>query len=453
MSENSRRARSSPITVVAGPATWCLNRRGGVPLSISLGSTPSTGQQRGRGWLSVVVVIGAICLVLKLWIAASTFGTDDVRYWSQFLGGVEEHGPIGIYGTEGYEAPYNHPPLAGWMLLGMAKLADLGLSVPFLVRVPAILADLGTALMIFLLLRHGHSDRAAAVTACLFSISPVLFVISGFHGNTDPVFVLLVLVASHALVLRSNGFVAGVSIALAVSVKLTPVVMLPLLLVLAVRRGRRVWVRFLAGGAVVVTVLWLPALALRGPEMFSQVLGYAGVGPRQWGLSGIALALGVPGKVVFGLGDLMRFFVVAFSALVPLALLRTARSDQVALLGLPLSVFLLLTPTFGYQYLAWALAPAFLLAPWALANLYSLAAGLTAVLVYSSWSDAPPWQWDEARSTPTPDQYLPLLSLTWAVLALVCLSGARRATSSSPPVGSRAHANVQNRTEAGNVND
>lgn len=422
-------------------------------MSSRLGSTPSTGREHGRGWLSAVIVVGVVCLVLKLWIAASTFGTDDVRYWSEFLGGVEEHGPIGIYGTDGYEAPYNHPPLVGWMLLGMANLADLGLSVPFLVRVPAILADLGAALMIFLLLRHGRSDRTAAVAACLFSTSPLLFVISGFHGNTDPVFILLALVASHALVLRSNGLVAGVSIALAVSVKLTPVVMLPLLLVLAVRAGRRVWVRFLAGGAVVAVVLWLPALGLRGPEMFSQVLGYAGVGPRQWGLSGLASALGVPGDVVFGLGDLTRFLVVAFSAVAPLALLRTARTDQVALLGLPLCLFLLLTPTFGYQYLTWALAPAFLLAPWVLANLYSFASGLTAVLVYSSWNDAPPWRWDEARSTPTPDQYLPLLALTWAVLAMVCVSGARRATSSPSPTRSRAHDFVQNRAEAGNVKD
>lgn len=380
---------------------------------------------RTTPWPVLVLVVATVCTGIKLWIAASTYGTDDVRYWTGFLQGVVDHGPIGIYGVTTFEAPYNHPPLAGWMLLGFSRLTEAGVSFPFLIRVPASLADIACAVLVFRLLRLRQSERLAGISALVFAVSPLLFVISGFHGNTDPVFVMLGLLAGYAILGSGRGLLAGVAIGLALSVKLTPVVMLPVLLVLAVRAGRQVWTRFLVGGGVVFLVLWVPALVLRGPEFRTQVLGYSGAGPRQWGFSEIARVLGVDDDTIYAGGNALRFLVVVVAALLPAVLAMSPRVDRVAVLGLPLCLFLFLTPSFGYQYLTWALAPAFLLAPLLPAALYSLGSGLSAILVYSEWNGAPPWDWYEARSTPTPTAYLPVLALTWLLLGLVCLSTLR----------------------------
>lgn len=372
-------------------------------------------------WSTRVLALAALCTVLKLWIALRTYGTDDVRYWTGFLRGVAQHGPIGVYGVQGFEAPYNHPPLIGWVLLVFSKLHEAGLSIPFLIRAPASVADLFSSVLVFRLLRQVSSERQAGVMACVFATSPLLFVISGFHGNTDPVFILFVLTAGYAII-RERGTLAGVAAGLAISVKLTPVVMMPLLLILAVRRGRSVWTGFLAGGGGVFALVWLPAFVLRRHEVTSQVLNYSGAGPRQWGLSQIARWLGAPESGIFQEGDHLRFLSVALAALAPACIALVRPNHDVRLLGLPLCLFLWLSPSFGYQYLTWALAPAFLLAPLLPAALYSSVAGLTAVLVYSGWNDAPPWDWYEARSTPTPEALLPLLALTWISLGLVCLS-------------------------------
>ena len=74
-------------------------------------------QQRRR----VVVIVAVAAAVFKLFIAATTLGSNDVPNFFEFAKGVREFGPIGIYGHQFVEGPhvfpvYNHPPLIGWLL-------------------------------------------------------------------------------------------------------------------------------------------------------------------------------------------------------------------------------------------------------------------------------------------------------------------------------------------------
>ena len=52
-----------------------------------------------------------------------------------------------------------------------------------LARVPASLADLGAALLVFEVLRTRRPLQLAARSAILVAVSPVLFVASGLHGD------------------------------------------------------------------------------------------------------------------------------------------------------------------------------------------------------------------------------------------------------------------------------
>ena len=131
-------------------------------------------------------------------------------YWGAFAQGVRRFGPVGIYGHDFRVPVYNHGPLAGWMLEAINWLLDRGItSFQFLIRVPACLADFVTALLVFELVRVVRPAREAAIAAVLVVCSPVLFVISGFHGNTDPVFVMFALLSVYLLIVRGWALAAG----------------------------------------------------------------------------------------------------------------------------------------------------------------------------------------------------------------------------------------------------
>ena len=173
-------------------------------------------------------------------MAATTFGTNDVAYWGAFAFVVDHVGPIRVYGEQFVE-PYNHMPLAGWMLVLFNGLTGLGPDLGFWIRLTASLADVVTAYLVWQLVRQYRTDREASFAAAAVAASPLMIVVSGFHGNTDPVFVMLVLMAVYLLQLRGRPLGAGLAFGIAISLKLTPVVVLPWLLFLAVRQGRATW--------------------------------------------------------------------------------------------------------------------------------------------------------------------------------------------------------------------
>lgn len=388
-----------------------------------------------RRW---ILVIALVATIIKVSIAATTFGTNDVHYWSEFVRGAIDRGPVSIYGVDFEQALYNHGPLTSWMLVLIGHLEGLGLPLPFLIRLPASLADLATTVVLFELIRGVRGDRPAAAAAILFSLSPLALIVSGFHGNTDPVFVMLALLAVLALTSWGSGWIGGCAIGLALSVKVVPVVMLPLLGVIAFRCGRRVLRDFVLAGAVVFAVLWVPVLVLEPARFSANVLGYSGVPLRQWGLSQAFVFAGAPWQAVTTAGTDLRFLVVALAASLPAVLAwRRRPSEAVLVSGLPLSLLLALSPAFSMQYLVWGLAPGLLAVRLRVAALFVMFASAFAIVVYSLWNQGPPWLWYEARASPLPTAVLPLMLLTWLSLVRVCFVGMTMSTSHPSPASGR----------------
>jgi hypothetical protein len=88
-----------------------------------------------------------------------------------------------------------------------------------------------TAYLVLEFVRRARSLREATAAGLVFALSPVMFIISGFHGNTDPVFVMFILLSAYLLTVKDRPALAGASAALACSVKLVPIVPLPALIV------------------------------------------------------------------------------------------------------------------------------------------------------------------------------------------------------------------------------
>jgi Glycosyltransferase family 87 len=228
-----------------------------------------------------IVALALVALTLKLAIAYNTIGTNDAVVFYGFAKVLSEHGLEWTYQHSRY---FNHPPLIAYYLRGIYALTeqrwcqDIGLHFPFLLRLPGIIADF---LVVGVLLRMSKTDfRIPTWALALFALSPVSLMVSGFHGNTDPVMVLL-LVCAVWMCLRNRPALAGLFFSLSCQIKIAPLLFLPAFVFfwLSQRKSRD----FLISGAVTTCLLWLEPLT-NFPVLFAKnVLAYG----SYWGLWGI----------------------------------------------------------------------------------------------------------------------------------------------------------------------
>lgn len=359
-------------------------------------------------------------LVLKLVIAATTFGTNDIVHWGDFLTGVKQAGPVGIYALTfpANNSFYNHPPLIGYLLSFVNLVQDAGIPYRFTIRTISSLADVGTTLVVFELLRRRISPAHARMGAIGVAVSPILIMVSGFHGNTDPLFVFLIFLAVLLVVDLHRPGLGGVAIALAVGIKIVPMVVLPVLAVYLVRRNRPQFWRWLAGFVTAFAVTWGPALLLQFGAVRRDVIGYSGVGYSPWGIEQIGHWLGDPSWVAAFAGT-GRSLVVVVCAVVPVIAVCRRPEVIVPAIGWSLIGFLALAPTWGAQYMVWPVAACYLIGiTWG--TLYNIAGGVVLFMVYDRWSGGLPWY--QARATyVVPLHELLAMQVPWLVLVVVLI--------------------------------
>jgi Gpi18-like mannosyltransferase len=387
---------------------------------------PTSPLGRARAALLLIVVFATAC---KLVIAATTYGQNDVNGWLHFAAGVARAGPVGIYNLDFPGRLYNHPPLVGYLLELVIFVVRRGVSFPFAVRLPAISADVVTPFLVLELLRKRRPLRGSLVAAASVAVSPVLFVISAFHGNNDPIFVMFVLLSVYLLVDRRAPALAGLAIAIALGIKIVPIVVVPALLIVAWRAGWRSLLRFCITSGALLAITWGPVLMTAFTPFREHVLGYTGsVNFRVWGLVQMAIWAGSSSLVTWLAGP-GRFLVVLIAAGVPAVLVLKRPERSVEATGLALVILLLLSPAFGTQYFVWAMAPAYLLTFWG-ATAYSVTAGTLLIEVYTRWSGGFPWYFAKA-SLLTQTERVAAMGV-WTTLLVVVALGIRRSLEPVP---------------------
>ncbi|MGW1029264.1 glycosyltransferase 87 family protein [Streptomyces sp. NPDC002577] len=367
-----------------------------------------TGLRRARLVVGGAVVTG---LVLRLYLLIATPGTADVRIFHGFSKAVAEFGPVRIYEQPLPGLPlYNHPPLTGWMLLGMHRLEALGIPFPELVRLPATLADAVATVLVFEIVRRRARVQTATACACVVALSPLLIAISGHHGNNDPVAVMFALAAAHLLADRKRPVAAGLAAAVAVGIKFVPVVAIPVLLVVAARAGRPVFVRFCAGLTGLTALVWGPSVLTVPGALKEHVIDYNGGRWHLWGIVRFADWLDMPGAIAFARGPGHVLFVLLCVAVgVWLAWRRPAEAP--AVVGLTLALLLLLSTGSAIQYLSWPAAALCAVGLWE-GLAYNAVLGAVAYLVYTGPFAT---RWTETT--------LLVAAFGWAVLAVGIASG------------------------------
>lgn len=238
-----------------------------------------------------IVALALVAMTSKLALAYNTIGTNDAVFFYGFAKVLNEHGLQWTYEHSRY---FNHPPLTAYFLRGIFTITeqhwcqDLGIHFPFLLRLPGIIADF---LVVLVLLRISKTHFRIPVWALsIFALSPVSIMVSGFHGNTDPVMIFF-LVCAVWMCLRDQSALAGLFFALSCQIKIVPLLLLPAF-VFYWWSQKRIHA-FLIAGAITTLVLWSEPL-LNFPLLFTKnVLAYG----SYWGIWGITYlfrATGLP---------------------------------------------------------------------------------------------------------------------------------------------------------------
>lgn len=344
-----------------------------------------------RNWRIAIITATALATIIKLYLALATLGTNDFLTWESFLNNVKEFGGIGTYQRPGvFGDPFNHPPFMIHVLKVLGFLSDLTrLPFPFWIRLPAIIADVGSLWLLAKL-------RAPRLMVLLCAVCPTAILISGFHGNTDPVMVFFLLLSVYLLKRFNSDWLAGLAFGMALNIKIVPLVLIPpVFFYLSKMRRRAV---FLGVAMAVLFLASLPYILIDPLLIGHKMLGYGSTYNR-WGWPLLLNFVFLPGSTLPLIGYnsailhqfLFRYSKYAILALVVLfSWMMNRRGKNTPSLffqyGVIVSLFLTLTPGFGVQYLAWLIP--FVIAVGEFTTIFYYATSSAYLFaIYLSWSD------------------------------------------------------------------
>lgn len=341
----------------------------------------------------VVGVVTAISAGLKVVLAAATYGTNDMTSWIHYADYVSANGSISVYA----DIPlYNHPPLVSFWLIALTGVvggADSDL-FPFVFRLLPIAADVGSAIVLWKAAQTFLVGPDALRRTVVAVLSPVLVMVSGFHGNTDSVFGFCVLAAAYLLAVRHRLVPAALMLALALNIKIIPILTVPAFVVwIPLWRDR--WRFAVTTTAAAACGYFFHFLSVPTP-IVRNIFQYASL-EGIWGF-GMLLPDGAwRGQALVLTAALVLFWAVRAGLqnrpVTPLSLLPTVRSEGLfRALALTMLTFLAFTPGFGVQYLSWAAAlVVFVGFRWGLA--FTACGSVFLALVYTHWSGGVPWNY------------------------------------------------------------
>ncbi len=394
---------------------------------------------------SIVLLLAVLSLLAKLYCALTTTGSTDVLIFFQFARYIHHHGLIAMY----RETPlFNHTPLIGWFseAVSMITVNDKDpRDFSFLLRLPAIFSDLAGVLALLWL--REKTGRPAWWAIALFAVSPVGFMISGYHGNVDSLVALGILLAGIACAVEKPEL-SGLFLGLACNVKIIPILFAPAFFFFWWQRGRT-W-RFAIPATLTVLIGWsLPLFFI--PQIFiKDVLGYSSI-QGVWGvtyalrLSGleafknITIEFKTPAQTLVTQG--LKLATVIWVLVLAWRRRRVEPSGIFMTLALSWAVFFVLAPGFGSQYLIW-LAPCFLVASERWYAILTGASSAALFVFYNAISGGMPWDtgFHVEKTAPI---WAPWMLLPWLALCAFLVRSAQLRTSAAPePMESGALAGV-----------
>ena len=360
--------------------------------------TPAASQfseRRAGFWVALAALLAAAA---KATIAWNTIGTNDVITFYQFAASLQNHG---LEWTYVHNVSFNHPPLTAYFLRGIYHLAHLpfvqenAISFPVLLRLPGIVADLITVWAVFRIAKSVES-KIPTWALLVFALSPASLMITGFHGNTDPIMVMFLTIATLAVV-RDRPILCGLFFALSCQIKIIPLLFLPIFFFFWTER--RLAFKFVVPTALIFLVLWAQPL-FNFPIAFAKnVLSYGSF----WGLWGVTYWLRQTGWSEFGrvtylqftpaqavVGTVLKLSIIAIVLSIGWRRRYLGRQSLLRSIAYAWIVFFILSPGVCAQYLVW-LAPFVLLLSPTFFGWLTATSSLFLFFFYNAIADKFPW--------------------------------------------------------------
>jgi hypothetical protein len=351
-----------------------------------------------------VIVAAALAFVVKISLAWNTYGTNDVIFWERDLAKIQHDGGLALYrdGAQIYwngawvrTEPFNQPPFLIHLLRGWGAMADAsGLPMRFWLRLTSVLADIGSLALVWSISKASKL-YIHPLALGLVALSPVSIMVAGFHGNTDPLMVSLLLLSVYLIETGRGEWLAGAAFGMAMNIKIVPMIFAPVLLLYLPTMRRRAGFVVAAGGIFVAASL--PYLAQEPLLIIHRVFGY-GSGVGRWGIPRLihlylpqaAFAAYVAAGKLFALSTVLAASVWIYCGNRKPALFLQC--------GFVAFLFLFVTSGFGVQYLAWLVPWCAALAPrqtW----FFYFASAVYVLALYTLWSWGFPWYLANALDT------------------------------------------------------
>ena len=386
-------------------------------------------------------------LLAKLACAALTSGTNDADAFYNFGRFIWEHGLIAQYRAT---PEFNHTPLTG-LFCALAYGLGQGIGFNFLLRLPGILADY--AVVRLLLRRSEATGTPSQWVLALLALSPVSFMVSGFHGNLDPVLVWLLVLAALECE-RGSAARCGLWLGLACNVKIIPLLVVPVFFFHWIaRRDARPF--FLTAGAVIATGWGMPLLVIP-TSYLRNVLGYS----SNWGSWGITYWLnhtswpafapaGFSGLTTAELAVMTVLKIVIVAASLWVAWRRAAlpATEVFSTLALVWLVFFVFAPGIGAQYFVW-LAPFLAIhSPRAFAA-FTAAASVFLFVFYNTICGGLPW-WRGLSTAELLPRWVAWSNVPWLTLTGILVKSGRSPTTSRAPSNSYSSSSASDSSSSG----
>ncbi len=384
--------------------------------------------------MALLVGLGLSGFIARFWLAWVSEGSNDIRTWLYFGRIINEHGLGKAYVLEG---GLNHPPLMSLWAAKVAQVAgDSTLDFARLFKMPSLLAEVITAVLLFFSFRARRDNLRGCAAFALYALALGNALISSFHGNTDSLYFAFGFAAVYLIQARRKGFLAGLMLALALNVKLIPILLvLPLA---AACRSRRVLLRYAAGLSLALVPFGLALATFSANErshFIANVFGYNSF-PEWWGIELITRTIlasvgrSLP-NLTAPISSFHDFYLrVGAKVLIALtgALALWARfgarkpPNAYALSAIAYSILLVLGPGWGVQYMGCLVAP-FLAFSLSSGFVVSLATGTMASVVYLHFVSR--WEPVVTEHRLLPVDFSGISAVTWAVIALCAVRALR----------------------------
>ncbi len=379
-------------------------------------------------WKRRLLLAGAVAFLFKLGLAWFSPGTQDVETWEQF---VKDGSALG--GLAVYHKPYtpssffNHPPFMLHFVGFLDWLHDVtGWPLRFCLRLMPSFADIGSAFVIWNIV-NSRAKTSKVVQAFspaaffVFLFAPVSVWVSGFHGNTDPIMMMFVLLAIWWATQNRAPWLVGIAFGMSLNIKVVPLIFVPAFLMFL--PGARARIEYSMAAAAMFFCGGLPYLLQEPLYILQRVFGYGGL-YGVWGISRLLRAFPESTALEIWFGAYGRFVLIGALIFCSFWMNRLRQKPdlwrQCALLTL---LFLVLTPGFGAQYLAW-LAPLVVALELPAVAAFVATSGCFLSLYYGLlWSRYPIGLWPPP---PLSQALIALGTVCWFVLVLIFALETRR---------------------------